>query len=171
MYTHIYIYISSNWFRIACTYRYTKLNLGRGMVGPTLSNEIFKSDNPTEPPSHEPSFHSVISSLRGVDIPGDVASIGSAEPRLIGPTGLKGISKTLRTSLFSPSLPEMFLSQQVRDVRMDLFFLLLFSQRREKGVERWGAFVHWKSLLRLSTVDTIGMVFGAFLYLIWWCSM
>lgn len=43
---------------------------GWGMVGRTLSNEIFKSDNPTEPPSHEPSFHSVISSLPRSGYPG-----------------------------------------------------------------------------------------------------
>lgn len=132
------------------------------MVGPTLSNEIFKSDNPTEPPSHEPSFHSVISSLPWSGYPGGRGKYRVRRAPIDRPNRIKGNIEDFANLSLLAILPEMFLSQQARDVRMDLLFLLLFSQRREKGVERWGAFVHWKSLLRLSTVDTIG-IFGAYL--------
>lgn len=136
------------------------------MVGPTLSNEIFKSDNPTEPPSHEPSFHSVISSLPRSGYPGGRGKYRVRRAPIDRPNRIKGNIEDFANLSLLAILPEMFLSQQARDVHMDLLFLLLFSQRREKGVERWGAFVHWKSLLRLSTVDTIGMVFGAYFFIL-----
>lgn len=119
----------------------TQFGEGAGDDWPTLSNEIFKSDNPTEPPSHEPSFHSVISSLPRRISRGDVASIGS---RLIGPTGLKGISKTLRT-LARPFPPffHAILSQQVWSRVWIAFFFFSFFLCATKG-EGSGVFVHWK---------------------------
>lgn len=156
---------------------------GWGMVGRTLSNEIFKSDNPTEPPSHEPSFHSVISSLPRSGYPGGRgkyrvrrAPDWSAQP------DLKGISKTLRTSLPSRrSSTDVSLSQQVR---MDLLFLPLFflfffwGNEESRTTGGWLAFVHWKSVVeKFATVidgehhnrmkdDITGL--NIFLYLIYY---
>lgn len=106
---------------------------------------------------------------RGVDIPGDVASIGSAEPRLIGPTGLKGISKTLRTSLFSPFFQRCF-SRNKHETYVWIFFFFFFSRNEEKRESNDGG------LLCIGKVcygyrRWTQSAYLARIYLIWWRSM
>lgn len=168
MYTHIYIYISSNWFRIACTYRYTKLNLGRGMVGPTLSNEIFKSDNPTEPPSHEPSFHSVISSLPRSGYPGGRGKYRVRRAPIDRPNRIKGnIEDFANLSLLAISSRDVSLATSTRRTYGSFFSSSFFATKRE-GSGMMGGFC---ALEKFATVIDGGHnrdgIWRVFLYLIW----
>lgn len=106
---------------------------GAGDGWPTLSNEIFKSDNPTEPPSHEPSFHSVISSLPRSGYPGGRGKYRVRRAPIDRPNRIKGnIEDSAKLLSF----------RRARDVSlatsMDLLFLFLFflgneERRKSKG--------------------------------------
>lgn len=117
---------------------------GAGDGWPTLSNEIFKSDNPTEPPSHEPSFHSVISSLPRSGYPGGRGKYRVRRAPIDRPNRIKGnIEDSAKLLSF----------RRARDVSlatsMDLLFLFLFfwgkreeEERRKSNDGEWGgAFV------------------------------
>lgn len=116
---------------------------GAGDGWPTLSNEIFKSDNPTEPPSHEPSFHSVISSLPRSGYPGGRGKYRVRRAPIDRPNRIKGnIEDSAKLLSF----------RRARDVSlatsMDLLFLFLFFWgKREEEERRKSNDGEWEGLL------------------------